>query len=236
MLSLALSLSLAAVTCELPGSVSGFAQPEPAPLLSDPPLVQLMLSFNVSSVSDSEDLDDARLMLDDAHPARVLGNEPVRYAVGEDLTLEMGEGRALRTVATPRMLVLAGQDAQLVIGEGVEYLQLEPDGETMRRVSDDELYEGLRIDTIATLAGEEGIRFDRLDIALSRVVGHVGVRDESGALGIDLAMGRPIVVTTTYSLPITLEAGQRAVVIVEPGADDDEAFVVTVEASVVEPD
>ncbi len=232
-------------TAVLALSTSVTAQPlrEPVPMIADVPLMQVMLSVHVQR-APSADWFDGRTVRDrDGEAVKAQGYVTgPRVYIGEHIALtnretEQGEPhRELESLSRPKILVLSGQDAEIAIGEQAIYAQLDEDGETMRLVEDERYYEGLSIETNPVALDHGGVRFDRLDIALRRVVGRMDVANASGTHTVALPAGRPIVQTTMYSLPIVLPEGERAVVVLTPEEGEGESFVITIEATVVTPD
>ena len=227
-------------------ALSGMLAQQPqgggAPILSDIPIAQVMMSVHVQRAPSTEWLDALTVRDRDservdaqgfaAGPRVYIGNH---IALTDRTTPQDELNARLDSISHPRLLVLAGQEAEIVVGEAVSYAQLEDDGQTMRLVGDERHYEGLSITANPVLLDGGGIRFDQLDVALHRVVGRMDVTNDAGTATVALPAGRPIIESTSYSMPLTLPEGERAIVVLSDG-NDDEVFVVTIDAEIVTPD
>ncbi|MEM1423214.1 MAG: hypothetical protein AAGH64_04340 [Planctomycetota bacterium] len=162
--------------------------------------------------------------------ARVFVGEGITYIDRKDRTGSITQEPA--PVASPKLLLESGGEGGIVIGEPVLHARLDADGATMRVASNDEHYEGVAIDVTPVALGTGGVRFERFDISTRRVAGRMDVVDDAGAATVALPAGEPIMQTVTYSLPIRLGAGERAIVVLPAGHADDAVFVIAIDATV----
>ena len=161
---------------------------------------------------------------------RVFVGEGITYIDRKDRTGSITQEP--EPVASPKMLLESGGMGGIVIGEPVLHARLDPDGVMMRIEADDEHYEGISIDVTPVALDTGGVRFQRFDISTRRVAGRMDVVDDAGNASVSLPAGEPIMQTVTYSLPIRLGAGERAIVVVPAGHGDEAVFVIAIDATV----
>ena len=129
-------------------------------------------------------------------------------------------------IAAPRLLVYAGQDAALSVGREVPYMVARDDGSLVVERGEN-LIEGVFIELNVAEADGETIRFERLNIKISRVVGRQPIAD------VPFDVGRPIIQSRETDIALRLSAGQIAVVRFPRDNPDDPPILMLLSAKVV---
>ena len=141
-------------------------------------------------------------------------------------------------IAKPRVLTLAGQEAEIIGGEGGSYIELE--GDEVRLVEMEGVYEGLRIAMDPTVLESGAIDFAAFEVTLSEVIGRVDIASGDAQRRVPIAGGRPVVRSVTYTMPLTIEPadddeeGGSADIVFATEGDDEAVFWLSVRARVVE--
>lgn len=128
-------------------------------------------------------------------------------------------------VTAPRVLVAIGQSASISVGRPIPYLKRQSDS-CLAVETDDSLFEGVSLTLTATRANEDGVRFERMRLKVSRAVGRQPLE------GVPLDVGRPIMDTRETELNNTLPA-DRIAVIPLPQGDGEPPLLVFMTARVL---
>lgn len=128
-------------------------------------------------------------------------------------------------VTAPRVLVAIGQSASISVGRPIPYLKQQSDS-CLAVETDDSLFEGVSLTLTATRANEEGVRFERMRLKVSRAVGRQPLE------GVPLDVGRPIIDTRETELNNTLPAGSIAIIPL-PQGDGEPPLLVFMTARVL---
>lgn len=234
-----LHLLASLAVCAVIGDHASLSTAQPArttgsvPIVSDVPLAQIDMSFRISRAHNAEALGDLRVCDAEGNTVRQQGSERARVLIGEGLVLLPSDEHTLEVLSSPRLLVIAGQTGEIIIGQRVPYAELIGDGGTMQLVADEHVFEGLTIEAAGGPTSTGAVRFRILDVGLSVEAGRLDPTDESGAVSTAIPAGRPLMITTTFRMPITLNEGESAVILLAPNGDDGDAFVVEVDARMI---
>ncbi|MEP0846235.1 MAG: hypothetical protein HRF50_05365 [Phycisphaerae bacterium] len=128
-------------------------------------------------------------------------------------------------VTAPRVLVAIGQSASISVGRPIPFLK-QQDDLCLAVETDESLFEGVSLTLTATRADEEGVRFERMRLKVSRAVGRQPLE------GVPLDVGRPIIDTRETELNNTL-AADRIAVIPLPQGDGERPLLVFMTARVL---
>ncbi len=146
-------------------------------------------------------------------------------AVRVDLADSSGPGVEL--LSSPRLIVNAGQEASIQVGEYVTHLERDPDG-CLREV-ESEAFEGLTVRVnLRPEEDHEGIVvLDMFELTLSEVVGRRPID------GVRLDAGVPIIRTRAVSMELAMSEDVVAVVPVYMMSEDAAGILAVLEARVL---
>lgn len=169
-------------------------------------------------------------------PRGSVGGPAVFIGEAVVFTTEMGY---VEVISSPRILTLEGQQAEIVVGEPVSYVELVDEGE-LRLVSMDDAYEGLRIAMNPAVRDSGLIDFPMFEVTISEVIGRTDIRSAEGDESLPIAGGQPVVRSVTYAMPLTLKPNEdgeasRADILFATDASDERVFWMSVNATVQDP-
>ncbi|MBX3364533.1 MAG: hypothetical protein KF866_07190 [Phycisphaeraceae bacterium] len=132
---------------------------------------------------------------------------------------ELGAERqeAFQMITSPKIRVVAGQLAKILISAPVQYMEVQKDGRFSLITMDDG--EGVSVE-VAVRPTEQGVKFETLQIVLKEIVSREPVD------GVLLDIGKPVTRTSTLTAQLDLPRQQVLLVPIQPvSAESGQLFI-----------